>query len=230
MRGVLFALRYAPSTEAEAVLEGLAKQDERYLGEHEWLAALIARNSLSAARSLLNLIRNASLADKTIVVDRSALARSLATLITSHDEFRREVYRWFGELSEGPSKSVLERAIAEAADADGVVLLVRSGAARGRHLCETQVGTALRSVLLGQSPAGSPGVWELYGVPAPKLRKAVFDLVVSGDAFESRLATECLNAIDQMRDDYGRVDSERRHPDISIGVPWPRIDPGYANK
>lgn len=230
MRGVLFALRYAPSIEAEAVLEGLAKGDERYLGEHEWLAALIARNSLLAARSLLNLICNASFTDKPIGGGRSVLAKNLATLMTSHDRFRRDVYDRFWELSEGPAKSALECTIAEAADAEGVVALVRSGAASGKHFRATQIGTALRTVLLGQSPTGSSGVWELYGVPAPKLRKAIFDLVVNGDASESQLATECLNAFDQMRDDYGRVDSEPRHPDISTGVPWPRIETGYPNE
>ncbi len=55
-------------------------------------------------------------------------------------------------------------------------------------------------------------------VPAPQLRKGLFDMVVNGSAAETRLATECLRAIDEIRDYYGHVDSEPRHPDIQRGL------------
>ena len=195
MSGVLFVLGYAQSIEAEAVLEELVKLDKRYLCEHEWLAALIARNSLSAARSLLNLICNAPLANNPIVDGHSRLALNLTTLMASHDRFRQDVYDRFSELPEGPAKSVLENAIAGAADAEGVVSLVRFSAASGKHFHATQIERALRTVLLGQTLTSSPGVWKQYGMPAPKLRKAIFDLVVNGDTSESQLAMECLNAL-----------------------------------
>ncbi len=70
----------------------------------------------------------------------------------------------------------------------------------------------------------------LYSLPAPELRKDLFDLVVNSSAAEARLARECLCAIDEIRDDYGYVDSEPRHPDIATGVPWPLPDVEKADE
>lgn len=64
---------------------------------------------------------------------------------------------------------------------------------------------------------------KMYSLPAPELRKSLFDMVLNGDAAESGLATECLIAIDKIRDDYGHVAGEPRHPDIATGVRWPQI-------
>ena len=61
-------------------------------------------------------------------------------------------------------------------------------------------------------------------LPAPELRKRFFEMLVNGNSVEARLASECLRAIDEIRDEYGYVDSEPRHPDITTGVPWPLLD------
>ena len=38
---------------------------------------------------------------------------------------------------------------------------------------------------------------------------------------EATVAAPCLTAIDELRDEYGSVDSEPRHPDIETGRSWP---------
>ena len=70
---------------------------------------------------------------------------------------------------------------------------------------------------------GTINIGSAAHIPAPELRRELFKMVVSDNAAESQLAAECLTAIDQIRDDYGHVDSEPRHPDITTGVPWPQI-------
>ena len=119
---------------------------------------------------------------------------------------------------------MLGYAIAEAADVEGVLLLVRIGAAQGKQYQATELYTALRHVLVGQTPIASSGMQELYSLPAPELRKRLFAMVVNGNTEESRLAAECLTTIDEIRDNYGYVDAEPRHPDIATGVAWPQID------
>ena len=52
LRGLLTVLAYAPSDEAENVLYELAKRDERFLNEYEWLAALSRRTTPKAARKI----------------------------------------------------------------------------------------------------------------------------------------------------------------------------------
>jgi hypothetical protein len=224
LRSLLSALGDAPSVEAETVLDELARRDERFLGEYDWLAAMAKRHTLSAARILLDLICNASFTERRARLDHTSLVRNLCAFMASRNQFRKDVYERFAALDNGPSKSVLEYAIAEAADVEGVLLLTREGAARDKRFRSTALYTALRKVLVGQTSIKSSGLQQLYGLPAPELRKGLFDMVVNGSAAESRLATECLNAIDEIRDDYGRVDAEPRHPDITTGVPWPKFD------
>ncbi len=223
LRGLLSALSYALSVEAENVLSELAKRDERFLNEYDWLAALTKRNTLTVARILLDLVCNASFSGKRGSHDRMDFGSKLSAFMNSHEQFRQEVYERFPRVADSPAKSILEYAIANAADADGLLLLVRVGAAQDKRFRGTALYTALRHVLVGQTPIESSGMQQLYSLPAPELRKGLFDMVVNGNGAESRLATECLTAIDEIRDDYGHVDSEPRHPNIAMGVPWPQI-------
>ena len=223
LRELLSALSYTPSAEAESVLSEMAKRDERFLNEYDWLAALTKRNTLSAARILLDLVCNASFSGKRGGHDRMDFGNKLSALMNSHEQFRQEVYERFPRVTASPARSILEYAIADSADADGVLLLVRVGAAQDKRIRSTALYTALRQVLVGQTPIESSGMQQLYSLPAPELRKGLFDMVVNGNAAESSLATECLTGIDEIRDDYGHVESEPRHPNIAMGVPWPQI-------
>ncbi len=224
LRGLLSALSYTPSSEAENILYELAKRDERFLSEYDWLAALTKRNTLPAAKILLDLLCNASLPSKRGSHNMMDFGKKLSSFMDSHEQFRKEVYERFPSVTDEPTKSVLAYAIADVADADGVLLLVRVGAAQDKQFQGTALYTALRHVLVGQMPIESSGMQQLYSLPAPELRKGLFDMVVSGKAAESRLAADCLTAIDEIRDDYGHVDGEPRHPNIAAGVPWPQID------
>jgi hypothetical protein len=224
LRRLLSALSYTPSIEAENILCELAKRDEHFLSEYDWLAALTKRKTLTAARILLELVCNGSLPGKGGRLDSRDLDKKLSDFMNSHEQFRREVYERLPRVVDGPAKTILEYAIAYAADADGVLLLVRVGAAQDKQFRGTALYTALHHVLVGQTPIESSGMQQLDSLPAPELRKGLFDMVVSDKAAESRLAAECLTAIDEIRDDYGRVDSEPRHPNITMGVPWPQID------
>ncbi len=224
LRGLLSALSYAPSAEAENVLSELAKRDERFLNEYDWLAALTNRNTLSAARILLDLVCNESFPGRRGSHDRMDFGRKLSAFIISHEQFRKEVYDRFPSVADGSAKSVLEYAIANAADAEGILLMARDGAVQGKRFRDTSLYSALCHVLIGQTPIESSGIQQLYSLPATELRKDLFDMVVNGNATESRLAIECLTAIDEIRDDYGHVDTEPRHPNIAMGVPWPQID------
>ncbi len=223
LRGLISALSYAPSVEAENVLGELAKRDERFLNDHCWLDALTKRNTLTAARMLLDVVCTALFYDKCRSHDRMYFDYKLSALMNSHEQFRQEVYERFQRVNDSPAKSILEDAITNAANADGVLLLVRVGAVQDKQFRETALYTALRNVLVGQTPIESSGMQQLYSLPAPELRKDLFDMVVNGNAAESRLATECLTVIDEIRDDYGHVESEPRHPNIEMGVPWPQI-------
>ena len=219
LRRLLSALGYAPSAEADDVLALLQRKDARFFSEYDWLAALDKRGTILSARLLLDLICQSASAESG---DRDAwtLSRRLAGAMFVHPDFRAEVYSRYERVTPGIGKGIIERAIAEVADADGVVSLVRCYALQGRPFDGT-LHSAIRHVALGERPSANwAGANEVVSVPLPELRKRLFAMV-KDDAAENRLAAACLTAIDELRDDYGPADSEPRHPDIDSGRPWP---------
>ena len=223
LRAVLSALAHSPSAEADTVLEELAKRDERFLTDANWLAALTTRNTLTTGRTLLGAISNAPLASRQDSHRWIDVGRTLSAFMTSHEQFRQEVYEAFSHLAEGPAKSVIEYAIADAADQNGILLLLREGATKNKSIAETKLYRALEHVVIGQTPMEFDEGYQSYSLPAPELRRGLFDIMVNRSGAESRLAAECLTTIDNIRDEFGRADSEPRHPNITTGVPWPQI-------
>jgi hypothetical protein len=57
---------------------------------------------------------------------------------------------------------------------------------------------------------------------AQQLRKELFGMV-QGNTPTAQLAWKCLTRVDELRDEYGPVESEPRHPDITSGRPWPTL-------
>jgi hypothetical protein len=115
--------------------------------------------------------------------------------------------------------------IAEDSSEDGVMTLLEVGASEGRSLPSTALPTALTKLLVGQRPSSSfQGMNEMYGLPAGDLRRRLFNRVLSGTPAEVGLAMACLDEIDEIRDRYGSADSDRRHPNILAGEPWPLLD------
>jgi hypothetical protein len=220
LRRLLSALGYAPAAEAEEVLAVLPRKDARFFAEHDWLSALDKRGTASSARLLLDLICEGAAVAERGGMDAWTLARRLGGAMFAHADFRAEVYGRYRQLSPGLSKGILEYAIAEIGDTDGVLTLVR-GYALQRKTFDGTLHAAIRHLAVGERPSANwAGANELVGVPIPELRKRLFAMVNDGAA-ETDLATACLTAIDEFRDDYGPVESEPRHPDINAGRPWP---------
>ena len=219
LRRLLSALGHAPSAVAERMLVTLSQIDVRFLNDNSWLAALDQRGTASSARALLNLICEGKFGEAKGGID-TLISRSLAHCMQTHPDLRGEVFQRFESLSAGQPKALLERAIADVADEDGVLTLARAYAALGKPF-DGLLHTAIRHVAVGQRPSNDwVGANEVFSVPVPYLRKRLFEMV-KDDSAESRLASACLTAIDELRDDYGPAGSEPRHPDIDSGRPWP---------
>jgi hypothetical protein len=220
LRGLLSALGYAPSSEADRVLDQLCRNDPRFLEEHDWLFALEKRGTASAARVLLELITDAVFTAAAGKVDGWTLSRKLAPAMQAHADLRAEVYDRLQRLPPGPSKAVLEGAIAEAADEDAVLLLVRDHAVHGRPF-NGVLSSAIGQVAVGNRLSDEGHTTYVVSNPLPTLRKKLFALTEQ-DTAEAKLAAACLAAIDELRDDYGPAD-EPRHPDVGSGRPWPPV-------
>ncbi len=220
LRRLLSALGHAPSPEAESMLGMLPRIDARFLSEHDWLTALEKRGTVSAVRMLLELITEGVFTERPGGIDTWILSRTLEGAMRAHTDFRAEVYQQYKRLPPVSGKAILEQAIAEAADADGVLVIARSHATQGRPF-NGILHSAIRHAAVGQRPSADwVGANEVFSVPLPELRKSLFALI-KNDTAESKLASACLTAIDEFRDDYGPAESEPRHPDIDSGRPWP---------
>jgi hypothetical protein len=220
-RRLLHALGEAPSPEAETVLAELPRIDPEFLNEQNWLAAFSTRDSLSAARILLDLVCSGGAGDQR-GQDPWMLSKTLASAIQKYPDFRAEVYARYDE-AHPRLKSALETAIVSVADSEGILVLIRGYAARHRQF-DSNLRTAIRSVAIGERAVPDwPGAKEAYGVPIPDLRKTLFAMSARPSA-EGRLALLCLSAIDELRDEYGPAESEPLHPDIESDRPWPALD------
>jgi hypothetical protein len=131
LRCVLTALSYAPSSEAEDVLKALARKEPGFLQGHDWIGALERRGPMIAARTLLEFIAEGAFSQVS-GGDVWWLSRKLADMTLADGNFRIEVYRQYEQAPDGPGSGILEFAIAEAADDEGVLLLVRKHAAHGK--------------------------------------------------------------------------------------------------
>jgi hypothetical protein len=224
LRGLLSALGYAPSTDAVEVLKTLAQKDPRFLDDHDWQRALERRGAALLARTLFEAISSGTYSLKPGGPDNWTLSRKLAAGMVVDPTFRAKIYHEYERDPAGAQGTLFEQGIAEVADKDGVLILVR-GHARANKTFSGALHSAIRHVAEGQRPSASwAGTVEMFSCAVPELRKQLFAITNGGSA-EARLAAECLTAIDQIRDEYGPAESEPRHPDIDSGRPWPALAP-----
>lgn len=220
LRGVLAALGYAPSPDAEDVLRILPRKNAAFLGEYDWINALERRSTTVAARTLVEFICEGAFATKPGGIDGWTLYRKIAAAIRMDNAFRAEVYERYEREGCSGGSAILEQAIAEAADEAGVLLLIENHARHGRPFSGL-LHSAIHHVCVGERPSEDwVGAVVSFSIDVSGLRKTLFGMTGEGTA-EAKLATECLKVIDDLRDEYGAAESEPRHPDIATGRPWP---------
>ena len=93
--------------------------------------------------------------------------------------------------------------------------------ATGRKSLDGTLHEALRKAAIEERPAeGQSGVLSLHPAPLAEMRKELFALL-GGLPRQAALAAQCLVAIDCIRDYFGSVEFEPRHPDITSGQARP---------
>jgi len=108
---------------------------------------------------------------------------------------------------------MIEEVLAKSPDENVVLAMVRSYSKRGKPFDRT-LRTAIEGVALGRRPApGWQGAYETYRVAVPELRRKLFAMTADNGE-EALLTAACLTALDELRDEYGYIDSEPRHPGI----------------
>jgi hypothetical protein len=218
---LLSALGDSPHADTLHVLKALARRDAQLLREHDWLNAIIKVGTEESARALLELVCDGTLMSDRRGVDPWHLSQLLARLGEEFPAMRDEMMQRYEGLSDGQPKAIIESALAELANAPIVLALIRSYAADKRPF-DGRLAKTVRGLAVGQRPAGDwPGAYEEFSVSLTAVRKELFGMLAANDA-QSMLAEAFLIAIEELRDEHGRIDAEPRHPDVESGRAWPR--------
>lgn len=203
------------------MLKALAERYPVIIEDGDWLDALVGLGSIEAARLLLDTVCGASETLRKAMRSRHRLEHDLAALAKAHKEFTEELLRRYTEPDGCKDADLLEAALLEMGDSATVVAVIQARALRGGNL-DHRLHEAIRRLAIGQTPSKLwKNAMELFSVPLTEFRKHLFGLMA--DARQAALAQQCLEAIDRLRDEYGRAPGEPRHPDIGSGKPWPLL-------
>jgi hypothetical protein len=219
LEDMIAGFRAAPGDEAENVLFQLAEADPNLYANRTWRDAAIRRGTLSAARRFVNLAANGAFEGKGI--DGWHMAHQLGGLLGEHPELRPHVYELLREGATAPGFPLLAHAVAEAPDADGLLLLINIEMEQKRSFISWDT---IEKVVTAHRPSENwKGAYEVVPIPAVELRRKLLAMTTVGGPTD--VAARWLNQVDKIRDEYGTPDSEPRHPDLASGKPWPIMQP-----
>lgn len=215
---LLSALAHAPGPAHRILLE-LAEQDQSFYGEYEWLQALKARPDLTAFKALLDLVANGKIGDSRGGIDILGLARELAGRMDGRPGLQQVLrhYAWNGV---GAAKAVAMTALAQAPNADDLLLMIDLYVADGKPFDGTMGRVVRKLALAEQAHEEWGGAYELVPEQLNGLRKQLFAMTAA-DSPAAPLASACLDTIGVIRDEYGAPKDECRHPNIASDLPWP---------
>jgi len=129
--------------------------------------------------------------------------------------------RLYESAPSGAQHRILEHAIEEIGGVPDVMAFVRGYARAGKHF-DGSMHQALHRTAVEEHPIPGSSAYELHPVSVAPLRKELFGLIHGADQQVAAVAEACLANIDTLRDHFGTLESEPRHPDIASGKPWPR--------
>jgi hypothetical protein len=220
LEDMIAGFRTASGDDAERVLFQLAEDNPNLYGNHAWRDAAIRRGTLSSAQRFVDLAANDAFESNG--TDHWITARQIAGLMSEHSELRPYVYQLLEKGPRTPGLVLLAQAVAEAPDANGLLLLIKHNPSFISRL-------TIERVVTEHIPSEDlKGAYSIVPVPASEVRQKLLAMTVTGN--RTAAATHCLYLIDEIRDEYGAPDSEPRHPDLASGKQWPEMSRGeYTN-
>jgi hypothetical protein len=212
---LLETLPQSPADSALTSLERLAADNPAFLQEFEWINALIKLGTEAAAVTVLDQI----CVGRIPIREGLRLSRALTGWAHKYRTVRAAMIQRYRTLPAGNIRRVLEMAMDDLIDEEVFLALFDGhvGALHPNH----GLANAIRNMAIGRKPSDEwAGAFEEFGVPLTGLRATLFAMLPANDG-RARLAEQCLVAIEEHRDERGRVSNEPRHPDIATGRAWP---------
>jgi hypothetical protein len=218
---MLKAFGQSPSQEAEVVLKELAAGDPKFREAFDWLDAFERLATVEAVRDILEFVGSGTVQLSGHRHDVWGLGRSIAGMMEANPAIRDALVQTYGTMPPGSARSIVEGAFAEAPTDATILSMIGVLGGEGRTFRQTVLPRALEQVMTEHRASSYwRGVYDVILVPSHELRKAIFGLA-GGDGAVAALATECLVAMDDIRDRHDWAEANPRHPDIQSGRPWP---------
>ncbi|MFZ0826932.1 MAG: hypothetical protein WAO02_05880 [Verrucomicrobiia bacterium] len=213
---LFIALADSPPNDALQILKALAERDKRILDNYRWTATVFDLGTEAAAGLIIDLICGGAVPGR-----HGFSEKRLAELAKQYPRIRAELLRRYASLPLGQPHSLLGTVLREIADADIVLAFVRDYA-RHKKPFDGNLAYSIHETAVGKRPVADwPNAYNEFSVPLTALRKTLFEMTLANNG-ESALAEACLNKIEELRDEHGRINDEPRHPDINSGRSWPK--------
>lgn len=215
---LVHSLGYSNSPTAVRALVALLQQSPD-LFRNGWPEAMARIGTAEAGMALLETVVAAP-DDATGWRDTSALRSALGAALAKSPEARAQAKRWLSELNHPGKRAAIADAIAQTMDEnEAIELLSLAASASGSAIARVLVDRLEHTAVLRLPVEGMVDTFELESAPLPNLRRAAFHQLL--ELPEATPIRACLQAIDHLRDRYGKPLTEPNHPDIGTGMPWP---------
>jgi len=213
LRRLLETVPQSPAGSALACLERLAADNPAFLRDFGWIDALIKFDTEAAALTVFDRV----CAGHIPVRNGFHLSRSLAGWAQKYPSIRVSMIARYRTLPAGDVRAAIEMAFNDLVDEDTFMALFEAHVDDPHPM--RSVVNAIRNLSIGRKPSEEwVGAFEEFGLPLTGLRARLFAMLPANNR-RARLAEQCLIAIEEHRDDRGRVNNEPRHPDIATGRP-----------
>ena len=223
IKGPCFSVASACASGSDALLLALMALDilrDRCMEQHmpdEWCSAVYEIGSADAGDRLLTMLFELP-EERGAYRDRN-IGMMVARLAEKHADLQARILRIAAVSDQCHMKGIAT--VVRNIQNENFLSRILDIPAKSLKSLSPAIAEALRELCVVHRPMeGSNGMSEIVPHSVQTLRAKLF----ARASDNSPGAEECgqlLQFIDDMRDDYGEPAEEARHPDISIGQPWP---------
>ena len=219
LHDLIFALGYSLSPSAAEALMVILDWSPDLLHETAWPQAMARLGTDKSANLLLDAIVQAA-EDPKVWRDTYRLRQPLGSALAASPPARARAFQLIGELQHRGKLTAITDGIAQSmTEADAIALLRIAIDRSSEDIAKALIYQIENAAVTRHAIEGAVNTFELESTPLPELRRAAFQFMVEKPG--ANAARACLQAIDHLRDRYGKPDAEPNHPDIDSGEPWP---------
>lgn len=220
--GIVRALGASPHVQAAGVLVRLGEMIPDLKVSHTWIKAAAERDEVAVTDVLMDMLWDAATSARLLQsrTDR-VFSSALATRIRDHEGSKRTLKERLRETLAEPVRVLSLEVVEHLGDEELVLAALNQISDTRSDYAPYHLRQAIENIVTSRVPIEDwPSAYNIVPANASRLRASLFRMAYD-DPDRWRTARTLLEWTDELRDEYGRPDDERRHPDIGSGRQWP---------